>query len=388
MVKHRKYWEKVVERAWREKSVVWLTGVRRVGKTVLCRSLPRIEYFDCELPRTRRRMEDPEAFLSRLEGKRIVLDEIHRLRNPSEFLKVAADHYAGVKVLATGSSTLQASAKFRDTLSGRKARVWLTPMTSRDLLDFGAPDLAHRFLRGGLPPFFLASSLPESDFQEWMDAYWAKDIQELFRLERRWSFQRFMEMLFAQSGGIFEATRFASPCEISRTTVTNYLAVLESTWIVHVVRPFSTHRPTEIVSAPKVYAFDTGFMCYFRGWERLRDEDFGHLWEHWVLNELHSRLQAPVMRYWRDKRGHEVDFILALRGRSPSAIECKWKADAFQPSGLLAFRNRYPDGPNWVVAGDVEEGYTRTIRKLKVHFMGLEGLVRRVVRLPRRLISG
>ena len=60
-----------------------------------------------------------------------------------------------------------------------------------------------------------------------MDAYWAKDIQELFRLERRASFQRFVELLMAQSCGIFEATRFAAPCEVSRTTITNYLAVLE-----------------------------------------------------------------------------------------------------------------------------------------------------------------
>ena len=63
-----------------------------------------------------------------------------------------------------------------------------------------------------------------------------------------------------QSGGIFEATRFAHPCEVSRGTISNYLAVLETTHVAHVIRPFSTHRPTEIISAPKVYAFDTGFV--------------------------------------------------------------------------------------------------------------------------------
>src|SRR5574341_1378766 len=113
-------------------------------------------------------------------------------------------------------------------------------MMEADLHDFGRPDLKHRLLRGGLPPFFLAEQLPERDFQEWTDAYWAKDIQELFRLERRRSFQKFAELLLAQSGGLFEATRFAAPCEVSRTTIANYLAVLESTFVVHVVRPFST----------------------------------------------------------------------------------------------------------------------------------------------------
>lgn len=196
------YWIERVTKAWERRSVLWLAGVRRVGKTFLCQSLDGVEYFDCELPRTRRAMEDPESFLGELRGRRIVLDEVHRLSNPSELLKIAADHFPETGVLATGSSTLEATAKFRDTLAGRKETIWLTSMLLPDLEAFGRVDLGHRFLRGGLPPFFLAGDPPERDFQEWMDAYWAKDIQELFRLERRSSFQRLTELLFAQSGGM------------------------------------------------------------------------------------------------------------------------------------------------------------------------------------------
>ena len=96
--------------------------------------------------------------------------------------------------------------------------------------------------------------------------------------ERRHSFQKFLELLMTQSGGIFEASRFARPCEVSRTTISNYLAVLEATFVVSVLRPFTTHRPVEIVAAPKVYAFDTGFVCYFKGWHELRFDDLGILW--------------------------------------------------------------------------------------------------------------
>lgn len=84
-------------------------------------------------------------------------------------------------------------------------------------------------------------------------------------MESRSSLQKFVELLVAQSGGVFEATRFTRPCEVSRTTIANYLKVLEATFAAHVIRPFSSHRPTEIVAAPKVYAFDTGFVCYHRG---------------------------------------------------------------------------------------------------------------------------
>lgn len=120
MIVKRKYWIARIEEAWRERSIVWLSGVRRAGKTILSQSLAHIGYFDCELPRVREMMSDPEKFLEAQRGKRIVLDEIHRLGNPSELLKIAADHFPTVRIIATGSSSLNASAKFRDTLAGRK----------------------------------------------------------------------------------------------------------------------------------------------------------------------------------------------------------------------------------------------------------------------------
>ena len=274
-------------------------------------------------------------------------------------------------MLATGSSTLGASAKFKDTLAGRKRNVWLTPMCMEDVKDANRPDLRHRFLRGGLPPFFLAESFPERDFQEWMDAYWAKDIQELFRLERRSSFQRFTEPLITQSGGLFEATRFAAPCELSRTTVSNYLKALEATLVAHVVRPFSTHRATEIIAAPKVYGFDTGFVAYYRGWQDLRQEDLDALWEHFVLNEIMARQQRREILYWRDKRGHEVGFVLAGRRNKPITIECKWSASDFDATNLRAFRRQYPEGENLVVAQDVDHPFMRHHGEIAVCFENL-----------------
>lgn len=371
----RSFWQRVIEQAWRGRSVIWLAGVRRVGKTCLCQSLEHVEYFDCELPRTRRMIEDPEGFLDGVRGRRVVLDEIHRLENPSQLLKIAADHYPTTKVLATGSSTLGASTKFRDTLAGRKADIWLTPMSLADLDDAGRPELKHRFLHGGLPPFFLADELPERDFQEWMDAYWAKDIQELFRLERRSSFQKFVELILVQSGGLFEATRFARPCEVSRTTIANYLKVLEATFVAHIIRPFSTYRPTEIVAAPKVYGFDTGFVCYYRGWDQLRNEDLGVMWEHFVLNEMMTRLQNRDVCYWRDKRGHEVDFVLVKSRKKVVAIECKWAAEGFDPTNLLSFRRQHPDGENILVAADVSRRFSRTVGGLAVRCESLGSFV-------------
>jgi len=371
----RRAWLQAIESAWREKTVVWLAGVRRAGKTVLSRELPRVRYFDCEIPGTRRLLLDPERFLGDNRGRRVVLDEIHRLDNPSELLKIAADHYRDVRILATGSSTLGATRKFRDTLAGRKATVWLTPMDSRDLAAFGSADLSRRIVRGGLPPLFLGRAGHESAFQDWMDDYWAKDIEELFRLERRGSFLKFTELLMTRSGGMFEATDFARACEIARPTVLNYLSILETTFVAHVVRPFSSRRPAEIVSAPRVYGFDTGFVCYYRGLDAPGPQESGLLWEHIVLNELQAGLQTRRINYWRDKKGREVDFVLQLRGAPPVAIECKWKAANAEVRGLLEFARRFPGARLILAASDVRALGTRDEAGQRITVTGLPGLV-------------
>lgn len=376
----RKYWLKKIEALWRERSIVWLSGVRRAGKTVLSQSLPDIQYFDCELPRVRGLMADPEKFLKNQRGSRIVLDEIHRLDNPSELLKIAADHFPRIKILATGSSSLSTSAKFKDTLAGRKAELWLTPLVSEDLKDFRKYGLKHRFLFGGLPPLFLNRKLPEKYFQEWIDAYWAKDIQELFHLERRSSFQKFLELLMVQSGGIFQANAFSSPCGVSHTTIANYLSVLEETYVAHVLRPFSNYKSSEIVSAPKVYMFDTGFVCYYRGIHNLKPSEMGFMWEHYVLNELHAHLQTRQIHYWRDKQGHEVDFIIERRGLAPAVIETKWSTRDFNYLGLKAFMNQYPNAQVFVVVGNLPNSSVKKINNIPVIFTGFSGLIKHLNR--------
>jgi len=383
----RHFWIRLVESAWKERTVVWLGGVRRSGKTVLCQSLPRTRYYDCEIPSVRGALADPERFLAGNRGKRIVLDEVHRLDNPSELLKIAADHYGDIRILATGSSTLGATRKFRDTLVGRKANVWLTPMNIPDLADFRRTDMRHRMLHGGLPPFFLGKTVPETAFQDWMDAYWAKDIEELFRLERRASFQKFAELLISRSGGMFEATDFARACEINRATVLNYLSVLDQTFVVHVLKPFSSRRAVEIVSAPRIYAFDTGFVCYYHGLRGIGRSEMGLLWEHVILNELHSGLQTRRIGYWRDKKGHEVDFILPVRGGKPIAIECKLKAKGADISGLLEFGKIYPGAGLILAAADAKETAIIKVGSQSIVVTGPATLVPHIRRTAHNLLK-
>ena len=368
----RQWWLNRFQELWKHRSIIWLTGVRRAGKTSLCKALPGVRYLDCELPSVRRELADPESFFRGMASGPLVLDEVHRLDDPAQVLKIAADHFPHIPIVATGSSTLGASAKFSDTLAGRKTELWLTPLIEADEGFPGLHDRPKRFLNGGLPGFFLTDKRDDRDYSEWLEAFWARDILELFRLERRGPFLKFAELLLAQSGGRFEAASFAAPCGVSRTTIQNYLAVLEATRLVQVIRPYSNRTSAEIVATPLVYGFDTGFVAWAQGLHEIPPKEKGFYWEHLVLNELGARLQSRDVQTWRDKQQREVDFIWAPRGRHPTAIEVKWQADAFEPRGLLAFRKLHPEGRNLVVASDIRHSYTRTVSGLEVTWCPIE----------------
>jgi hypothetical protein len=91
-------------------------------------------------------------------------------------------------------------------------------------------------------------------------------------------------------------------------------------------------------------------------------------------------MQSRKINYWRDKRGHEIDFVISKRNQPPIAIECKWSASDFDSRGLKAFRRLYEQGESFVVANDVVEEYSRSYGNLRVTFVGLSGLIRRLRR--------
>ncbi|NWF55991.1 MAG: DUF4143 domain-containing protein [Syntrophaceae bacterium] len=315
--------------------------------------------------------------MRKLGDKRVILDGVHQLPNHQEILRIAAQESSLAKLFVTCSLSLHAYSSLLE-IGSRIAQVWLTPIMSQDLVDFGQTSLDYRFLRGGLPPFFMKGGKTEKDFQEWVNMFWAKEIQEPFRLERRNSFKMLMEILFAKSGELFEANRLVDACGMSHPTIMKYLLTLQACRAIQIIRPFSTKHGIEITSTPKTYAFDTGFYCSFRGWQELRQEDFGILWKHWVLNELNSRLQNRKILYWRDKRGHEIDFIIVTKEMGITAIICQWKARDFEVRNLRAFRRRYPEGRNWIVCGDKVQANTQIFGKVRAEFISLKEMNDRI----------
>ncbi len=174
----------------------------------------RFGHLNCDLPSVEDMVRDPQVFFRGCAKPVVVFDEIHQLRDPARLLKIGADGFSKLKILATGSSTLAASKKFSDTLTGRKRLVHLTPVGWGELPAFGVT-LPQRLFHGGLPPALLASTKQPAFYREWMDSFFARDIQRLFGFRDMNRFNAMLELMLRQSSGQFEVTHTAATRWIS-----------------------------------------------------------------------------------------------------------------------------------------------------------------------------
>ncbi len=367
----RPLWIKQIEASWRERPIVWFSGVRRVGKTSIAKMFESNVYLNCDLPSTLRQLEDSELFFkSQKKGAVIILDEVHRLHDPSRVLKIAADAFPSLRILATGSSTLHATRKFRDSLTGRKWTIYLPPVLWDECLEnFDERDLDKRMLHGGLPEPLLAGHKNPDFFGEWLDSYYARDISELFSVRDRSGFLSLLKLLLFQSGGLIDITKLASEAGVSRPTVKAHMEAMAVAHAIFPLTPFHGNGRREIVRRPKIYAFDTGFVTFVRGWNSLRDEDRGLLWEHLVLDTLRAAGYGSHIGYWRDKNGREIDFVLRRERDCVDTIECKMDPNRFDSSSLEEFRRLYPKGNNWLVSPQIDAAFLRRLKNLDVRFI-------------------
>jgi len=369
----RPFWIRRIQAAWEKRPIVWLSGVRRAGKTTIARMFDSAVYLNCDLPSVDRQLTDSEFFYDSLnKGAVVIFDEIHRLKDPSRVLKIAADAYPHLKVLATGSSTLAATRKFRDSLAGRKQTIYLPPVLWSECLDdFGIKQLDRRLLHGGLPEPLMSEEKDASFFSEWMDSFYARDIQELFGIRNRTGFMKLLHLLMRQSGGLLDYSNLAQLSDLARPTVKAHIEAMSIAHAVFLLSPFHGGGRREITRRPKCYCFDTGFVTFSRGWDSIREDDRGLLWEHMALDTLRTETEDQSLYYWRDKSGREIDFVIKGSRQRADAVECKINPDDFSPANLAVFRSLYPAGGNFVLSPNVKTPYQRRYNGLQVHFISV-----------------
>jgi predicted AAA+ superfamily ATPase len=356
--------------------VIVIHGARQTGKTTLLKiimeSLPSgsAYYLDLEDGRLKTVCDEgPESLTGFLRQKGVLgnqkkfyvlIDEIQYLSNPSSLLKIIHDHYPQLKLIVSGSSSFDIKSKFKDSLVGRTADFVLYPLDFEEFTrfkgrnyDFGAPitagavlaELAALYreyaLYGGYPKITLTDSIDikETYLQQIIDTYIKNDIRDLANIKHIEKFNKLIRILASQSGKLFNVRELSATAQLAQQTVEEYLFILESTYVIRRLRPYSRNIRSELFKMPKVFFYDTGIMnmLQFHG---LPAEITGAGFETSVFSELVKTAGAENIFFWRTQDKKEIDFIVTS-GQEVRPVEVKLNAAAFNATALNYFNGKY-----------------------------------------------
>lgn len=358
--------------------IIVLHGARQVGKTHILLWLEDylkdkkedVYYIDLEDSRYKKILDTGvDEFIDHLreEGHAptvdkksfVFIDEIQYLKNPSEFLKLVADHHKNIKLVVSGSSSFEIKSKFKDSLVGRTINFEIFTLSFEEYLLFKnyhydptlkitekkQEELRLMFkefvLFGGYPKVVLTPEvdLKEKRLQQIIDTYLKKDIKELANIDNVESFNKLLEILAAQSGQMINIKELSSTCKLSVPTVDKYLFILEQTYVIKLVRPYNKNIRSELSKTPKVFFYDSGLMqmLWLKG---LQKEMIGNVFETSVFSELVKKYGQKNIYYWRTKDKKEIDFIIKDKNKVIPA-EVKINFNRINLSAINYFLENY-----------------------------------------------
>lgn len=359
--------------------IIVLHGARQVGKTCILyyienqlKTQSKTTYFiDLEDSRFVKILDagtgefiahlKEEGLISNTKKEKVfvLIDEIQYLTNPSSFLKLVADHHKNIKLIVSGSSSFAIKSKFKDSLVGRTINFDIFNLSFEEFLLFKQytfekgkvytqkkiEELKAKFkeyiLHGGYPKIVLTPEIDKKEkyLQQIIDTYVKKDIRDLAHVKDIEKFNKLLEVLASQSGQLLNIAEISNTTKISKQTIEKYLFIMENTYILKLIRPFSRNIRSELFKLPKIYFYDTGLMqmLWLKG---LQKELIGNVFETGIFAELVKKYTQDAVFYWRTKDKKEIDFILKIR-TTLLPIEVKLNFEQFNPSAIQYFNRNY-----------------------------------------------
>ncbi len=332
-----------------------ITGARQVGKTVLLRLLKDwlvknknvlaedIFYFNLDIVKDweffQNQAELIEFLKSRSQKRKIYVfvDEAQRVSDCARFFKGIYDSSLNVKLVLTGSASLELKTKLKETLSGRKKIFALSTfsffefVSTKDkylgqiLQDFSKISVLDRkklialfieySLWGGYPKVVLSENKEDklAVLSEIYSSYIEKDIVNFLEIKNKMGFSRLVRLLSGQSGQLVNVAELAVGLGLDRGTIERYLNALEETFIIKTLLPYYSNPRQEIIKQNKIYFSDMGLRNYCLENFHYLDirQDGGLLLENAVFKEILISLEGfQKVRFWRTKQGSEVDFLM------------------------------------------------------------------------------
>jgi hypothetical protein len=329
-----------------------ITGMRRVGKTTLLKYIQETIkssntlFIDLENPINRRIFEedDYETILSSLKfmgleaglKSYVFLDEIQFVKTLPSVVKYLYDHYH-IKFFLSGSSSFYIKNLFSESLSGRKYLFELKPLGFREFLRFRQASADLDAVKGEIPEavfsildryyseYLLYGGFPgvvlkESDSEKRMmlddifSSYFQLEVVQLGDFRKANVIRDLILLLIERTGSRLDIQKLSKELGVARETIYHYVAFLENTYFIKLIRPFSRNLDSEIRSATKFYLCDTGII-----------NRFGRVGEGAVFeNAVCCALQRHgELNYYQRKSGLEIDFIV----NKQQAYEVKLRAD-------------------------------------------------------------
>jgi predicted AAA+ superfamily ATPase len=349
-----------------------LLGARQVGKTTLLKILQarltqegkRVRYLNCDIEEDRLATDTTSrTLLERLVSgvDALFIDEIQRLGNPGLTLKILVDLYPHLMILVTGSSSFELRNRMSDALTGRYIDFRLYPLSLGEMLQQSgvvddpalrkpaADALLNDILRyGSYPEIFLEpnSGTKQLLLSKLVESYLFKDILTFQSVRYSQTIIDLARALAYQIGNEVNEHELANRLKVDRKTVVSYIDILEKSFVLMRLPPFSRNPRREIGKQSKIYFLDLGIRNALIG--DFNDlslrPDRGMVWENFLIVErLKTYLNrgASVQgRFWRTYNGAEVDYIEEQGANQLQAFEFKFGSGA-RGRGAESFTRSY-----------------------------------------------
>jgi predicted AAA+ superfamily ATPase len=351
---HKREIASLVMRALQNLPLVVVTGLRQTGKTTFLqrdaafrgrRYLSLDDFATLEAAR-----REPESLLEGAEP--LTIDEAQRSPELLKAVKIAVDRRrVPGRFLLSGSANLALLDSVSESLAGRALYVTLHPFTRRErkkqskvpfvVRFLESPTLSRRvpaapiddkeILDGGMPSIVLGEA---KDRGLWLlgyeQTYLERDVRELSQVTDLISFRNVVRLAALRTGQILNLSELAREAKLPASTVTRYVNLLETSFVITRLQPILRSRTTRLIKSPKLFLSDSGFACHLTGVFDLgarADEPMrGALFETYFLQNLAAILGAHLPKaeigFWNVQGRHEVDFVVT-HGRRSIAIEVK-----------------------------------------------------------------
>ncbi len=318
-----------------------------------------------------------EKVFEKQQDKKLFLfiDEVQYAANATNFLKYLYDIYEEkIKIIATGSSAFYIDRKFEDSLAGRKRIFHLKHLnfdeylfaqqaddlqkeltiirSSSNYISSKRKDILYYFNEylcfGGYP---IVAIEPDRDekielLHELRDSYLRKDALEGGILHEQ-KFLRLMSILAAQTGSLVNRNELATTLGIDNKTIDNYLTIMQKSFHISLITPYSNNLRKELTKMPKIYFSDFGMRnSLLNNFEKfVFRTDKGELLENYINIRLSELYEEEDIHFWRTSDHHEVDFVVRKNYSEAIAFEIKFSESQIKKKKYNTFIESYPEIP-------------------------------------------